>query len=99
MNTNLQRPLKERHSNFVIKIVFYTLLIAHYTGYLEFAKCEVLSESIIEDMIKNDEDRGIYRLEHKNEIKQFPKVDYEELTIFCHQGKFSKIFIFLTVLV
>ena len=99
MTTNFQRPLKASPPNIGIKIVFYTLLIAHYTGYLELAKCEALSEDIIKDMIEDDEERGIYRLEHKNEIKQFPNVNYEELKIFCHHGKLLKISKCLTVLV
>ena len=91
MTTKFQRPTNVSRANIGMRIVFYMLLIAHYTGYLEFAKCEALSESIIKDMIEDDEKRGIYRLEHKNEIKKFPKVDYEELTIFCHHGKRSRI--------
>ena len=71
-----------------MRIVFNMLLIAHYSGYLEVAKCAALSEGIIKEMIEKEEENGIYRLEHKNEIKKFPKVDYEELKIFCHHGKF-----------
>jgi len=87
MGPNLQTPLKRSDSKIGFKIVFYTLLVTYYTGYIELAKCHELSEGIIKDMIKEDEGRGIYRLEHKNEIKQFPKVDYEELKIFCHHGQ------------
>ena len=47
-----------------------------------------MSESAIRAMIEADESRGIYRLENKNEIKQFSSIVFEELKIFCHHGTF-----------
>lgn len=47
-----------------------------------------MSESAIRAMIKEDEGRGIYRLETKNEIKQFEATIFDELKIFCHHGMF-----------
>ena len=45
------------------------------------------SKSAIKAMISEDESRGIYRLENKNEMKQFSRIMFEELKIFCHPGQ------------
>ena len=55
----------------------------------EINKCQEMriSESAIRAMIKEDEGRGIYRLQTNNEIRQFEATIYDELKIFCHHGQ------------
>ena len=69
------------------KVFLYTLLAFQWLGRFELGNCNLLNEDTIQEMIDEDERRGIYRLEDKNEIKRFPKVEFEELNIFCHRGK------------
>ena len=49
-----------------------------------------MSEGVVSDMINDEESRGIYRLENKNEIKQFSSEPYDMLNIFCHHGMYQK---------
>ena len=67
------------------------MLIAYSVEHLNTAQCQEFSEDEIKAIIEEDEYRGIYRLENKNEIKRFGGVDYEELKIFCHHGKLIQI--------
>jgi len=62
------------------------MLIAYSVEHLNTAQCQEFSEEEIKAIIEEDEHRGVYRLENKNEIKRFDGVDYEELKIFCHHG-------------
>ena len=97
MTTGHQTQLNIKHPGIGRKLVIYALLFIQYMGCLQSTMCKEFSEGTIQDMIQEDEGRGIYRLEHKHEIKHFPKIDYEELKIFCHHGKI-KIVCFLDVL-
>ena len=67
------------------------MLIACSVDHLSTAQCQEFSEEEIKAIIEEDEYRGIYRLENKNEIKRFDGFDYEELKIFCHHGKLIQI--------
>ena len=86
MTTRHQIQLNIKHPRIGRKVVFYALLLLHYMGRFQSTMCKEFSEGTIQDMIQEDEAMGIYRLEHKHEIKHFPKIDYEELKIFCHHG-------------
>ena len=70
-------------------------LIVYIIGRFEMGKRQELgmSKSTIRAMIEEDESRGIYRLENKNEIKHFDrhKFKFEELRIFCHHGQLSSL--------
>ena len=71
--------------------ILWTILIAYSVEHLNTAQCQEFSEEEIKAIIEEDEHRGVYRLENKNEIKRFDGVDYEELKIFCHHGKLIEI--------
>ena len=71
--------------------ILWTILIAYSVEHLNTAQCQEFSEEEIKAIIEEDEHRGVYRLENKNEIKRFDGVDYEELKIFCHHGKLVQI--------
>ena len=82
------RAQMPKSSNFLSKAILCILVVIQSFGLFERVKCEILNEGAIEDIIEEQEERGIYRLETKNEMKKFPSVQYEELKIFCHHGKF-----------
>ena len=71
--------------------ILWTILIANSVEHINTAQCQEFSEEEIKAIIEEDESRGLYRLENKNEIKRFDGVDYEELKIFCHHGKLVQI--------
>ena len=74
-----------------VQSILWTMLIAYSVEHLNTAQCQEFSEEEIKAIIEEDESRGLYRLENKNEIKRFDGVDYEELKIFCHHGKLVQI--------
>ena len=88
MTTQLHRTCYPSYLRPRIKFVARVFLIAYIIGRFELGKCQELgmSESAIRAMIEEDESRGIYRLENKNEIKHFDGTKFEELKIFCHHG-------------
>ena len=90
MNVTREIPRTMKTSKLANKVLLYTLLAFQCLGRFELGNCNNLSEDTIKDMIAEDERRGIYRLESKNEIKRFEKVGFQELNIFCHRGKFTK---------
>ena len=82
---------KRNKSLLTLQSILWTMLIAYSVEHLNTAQCQEFSEDEIKAIIEEDEYRGIYRLENKNEIKRFGGVDYEELKIFCHHGKLIQI--------
>ena len=80
-----QRPKSSKNLS---KAIFCILAVIQSIVLFEQVKCKILNEGAIGDIIEEQEERGIYRLETKNEMKKFPSVQYEELKIFCHHGKF-----------
>ena len=78
---------KTNKSILIVQSILWTILIAYSVEHLNTAQCQEFSEEEIKAIIEEDESRGLYRLENKNEIKRFDGVDYEELKIFCHHGK------------
>ena len=84
MRTNTVKSNAMRMPASIIKAAVLVLIV-----HLEINCHETeMSESAIRAMVEEDESRGIYRLENKNEIKQFSNVLFEELKIFCHHGMF-----------
>jgi len=79
---------KTNKSFLTVQSILWTMLIAYTVEHLNTAQCQKFSEEEIKAIIEEDEYKGIYRLENKNEIKRFDGVDYEELKIFCHHGQF-----------
>ena len=82
---------KTNKSFLKVQSILWTILIAYSVEHLNTAQCQEFSEEEIKAIIEEDESRGLYRLENKNEIKRFDGVDYEELKIFCHHGKLIEI--------
>ena len=82
---------KTNKSFLKVQSILWTILIAYSVEHLNTAQCQEFSEEEIKAIIEEDESRGLYRLENKNEIKRFDGVDYEELKIFCHHGKLVQI--------
>ena len=68
----------------ILQVLIYSCLT------LSISTCQALGDEEINDILKYTEAQGIYWLENKN-IKKFEEVTYEELKIFCHNGKYFKI--------
>ena len=88
----MARNVRKTNKSFLtLQSFLLVVLIAYSAKHLNIAQCLEFSEDEIRAIIEEDEYRGIYRLENKNEIKRFDSVDYEELKIFCHHGKLIEI--------
>jgi len=85
----MPRNFRKTNKSFLtLQSFLLTMLIAYSVEHMNTAQCLEFSEDEIKAIIEEDEHKGIYRLENKNEIKRFDSVDYEELKIFCHHGQF-----------
>ena len=85
----MARNFRKTNKSFLtLQSFLLTMLIAYSVEHTNTAQCLEFSEDEIKAIIEEDEHKGIYRLENKNEIKRFDSVDYEELKIFCHHGQF-----------
>ena len=88
----MPRNFRKTNKSFLtLQSFLLTMLIAYSVEHMNTAQCLEFSEDEIKAIIEEDEHKGIYRLENKNEIKRFDSVDYEELKIFCHHGKLIEI--------
>ena len=88
----MARNVRKTNKSFLtLQSFLLTMLIAYSVEHMNTAQCLEFSEDEIKAIIEEDEHKGIYRLENKNEIKRFDSVDYEELKIFCHHGKLIEI--------